>query len=342
MIERRVALLLVVIAGLAGYLVGTVTPTPPLAAQQPAEQCFPETGKCVRGDFLTYWRANGGLRQQGLPISDEMVETQAPPPAGDGKTYTVQYFERSRFERHPENQPPNDVLLGLLGSEQYAVRYPAGSPSAPPGPVPTPAPSATTPGAPALSVATSRSYRDSILGLVVAGELVNNGGDASDIRVVASVIDTAGNTVATDSDSPSLLILGNGKRVGFLITIHNAPQQYAELRFQVESQPPGQIDRDFYYGDLVVEGATFQPPTTQSGYGRIVGQVRNTGSRATEVVTVVAVAVAGDNSVLDANDVHPSLRSIPPGGTSPFELTWFGQRMSPAAIRYTVWGSPQR
>jgi hypothetical protein len=123
MIDRRFALALVVIVGLAGYLVGTMAPTPPLAAQQPAEQCFPETGKCVRGDFLAYWRANGGLRQQGLPISDEMQETQAPPPAGDGKTYTVQYFERSRFERHPENQPPNDVLLGLLGSEQYRAKY---------------------------------------------------------------------------------------------------------------------------------------------------------------------------------------------------------------------------
>jgi len=111
------------LVGLVAFLAGSVAPAALLVAQQPAEQCFPETGKCVRGDFLTYWRANGGLRQQGLPISDEMQETQAPPPAGDGKTYTVQYFERSRFERHPENQPPNDVLLGLLGSEQYRAKY---------------------------------------------------------------------------------------------------------------------------------------------------------------------------------------------------------------------------
>lgn len=111
------------LVGLVAFLAGGMAPAAVLVAQQPTEQCFPETGKCVRGDFLVYWRANGGLRQQGLPISDEMQETQAPPPAGDGKTYTVQYFERSRFERHPENQPPNDVLLGLLGSEQYRAKY---------------------------------------------------------------------------------------------------------------------------------------------------------------------------------------------------------------------------
>jgi hypothetical protein len=41
---------------------------------------------------------------------------------GDG-TYTVQYFERARFERHPENQAPYDVLLGLLGIEALVTRY---------------------------------------------------------------------------------------------------------------------------------------------------------------------------------------------------------------------------
>ena len=34
-----------------------------------------------------------------------------------GKNYTVQYFERNRFEHHPESQPAYRVQLGLLGSE---------------------------------------------------------------------------------------------------------------------------------------------------------------------------------------------------------------------------------
>ena len=28
----------------------------------------------------------------------------------------VQYFERARYEYHPENNAPHDVLLGLLGN----------------------------------------------------------------------------------------------------------------------------------------------------------------------------------------------------------------------------------
>jgi Tol biopolymer transport system component len=47
----------------------------------------------------------------GLPISPLQEEDI------EGQTYQVQWFERARFELHPENAPPFDVLLGLLGRE---------------------------------------------------------------------------------------------------------------------------------------------------------------------------------------------------------------------------------
>ncbi len=86
-------------------------------------QKFPETGHTVGGKFLTYWQQHGGLAQQGYPISDEFQEKSDL----DGKTYTVQYFERAVFEAHPENQPPYDVLLSQLGKFQIDARYPNGS-----------------------------------------------------------------------------------------------------------------------------------------------------------------------------------------------------------------------
>ncbi|MDQ3930836.1 MAG: peptidase S8, partial [Chloroflexota bacterium] len=86
---------------------------------------FPETGKTVRGKFLTYWNEHGVLPQQGYPISEEMQEKSDT----DGKTYTVQYFERAVFELHPENAAPNDVLLSLLGNFLYKQKYPNGAPA---------------------------------------------------------------------------------------------------------------------------------------------------------------------------------------------------------------------
>jgi acetyl esterase/lipase len=80
---------------------------------------FPETGKRVGGRFLEYWQRNGGLAQQGYPISDEFTEVSEL----DGKAYLVQYFERAVFEYHPENPPPNDVLLSQLGTFRFREKY---------------------------------------------------------------------------------------------------------------------------------------------------------------------------------------------------------------------------
>jgi WD40 repeat protein len=107
---------------LAGLLASLVTALP--SAAQPSSRTFPETGKTVQGTFLTYWQQHGGLAQQGYPISDQMQEQSAT----DGKTYTVQYFERAIFELHPENQPPYNVLLSLLGNFRYQQKYPNGAP----------------------------------------------------------------------------------------------------------------------------------------------------------------------------------------------------------------------
>jgi YVTN family beta-propeller protein len=100
---------------------------PPTNLEGRPDYCFVETQRCLGGAFRAYWERTGGLAQHGYPLSDEFSERN---PA-DGKTYTVQYFERARFEYHPENiGTPYDVLLGLLGSQQFATRYPQGQPAA--------------------------------------------------------------------------------------------------------------------------------------------------------------------------------------------------------------------
>jgi hypothetical protein len=88
-------------------------------------QAFPETGKKVCGRFLAHWEEHGALAQQGYPISNEFREVSDV----DGKPYNVQYFERAVFEYHPENKPPFDVLLSLLGTLAFKERYPNGVPA---------------------------------------------------------------------------------------------------------------------------------------------------------------------------------------------------------------------
>jgi hypothetical protein len=82
------------------------------SAQAAERICFKEVPNCIEARFAEYWRANGGLAVFGLPLSPARQERVG------GGTYLAQLFERNRFELHPENQPPYDVLLGRLGDEQ--------------------------------------------------------------------------------------------------------------------------------------------------------------------------------------------------------------------------------
>jgi len=97
------------------------------AVAAPGGDCltFSQTGHSICGRLLQAWRASGleidgrpgktveeNLALFGLPLSSPQSEVLS-----DGRSRTVQWFERARLELHPENAAPYDVLLGLLGNE---------------------------------------------------------------------------------------------------------------------------------------------------------------------------------------------------------------------------------
>jgi hypothetical protein len=108
---------------LLGLLGAELTSHITFAPGQPSEATetsmyFHETQHSLSEPFLSYWRAYGGLAVFGYPISEPAAEESFT----DGKTYTVQYFQRNRFEHHPENVAPYDVLLGLLGRDALDIQ----------------------------------------------------------------------------------------------------------------------------------------------------------------------------------------------------------------------------
>jgi hypothetical protein len=86
-------------------------PARPARAQE--QRCFEQTGHCISGRFLEFWQQNGGLDVFGYPIAPAREERNR----DTGKSYLTQWFERNRFELHPENRRPYDVLLGRLGED---------------------------------------------------------------------------------------------------------------------------------------------------------------------------------------------------------------------------------
>ena len=120
---------------------------------------FPESGHTLNSSFKLAWEKNGGLARFGLPISEEFDEISPI----DGKAHTTQYFERARFEYHPEISNNYSVVLTPIG-EAVAALHKIGTAAVaqgntptydealfvpPPPPTPTPTPTAVTASRPA-------------------------------------------------------------------------------------------------------------------------------------------------------------------------------------------------
>lgn len=147
-----------------GQLGREVRPADPAVAPsaQSSARYFVQTGHNVNL-FLNYWNKQGGLERFGMPLSEELRETNT----ADGNVYTVQYFERARLEYHPEAKgTPGEVQLGLIGTERYAaikaanpVAAAAGNPI--PAPITAAAPPAPTDNIEMLMWKTINDYRAS-------------------------------------------------------------------------------------------------------------------------------------------------------------------------------------
>lgn len=80
---------------------------------------FPETGHAIDNAFRREWEANGGIQAFGYPLSEPIYE----PSIEDGVFRLVQYFERARFEYHPDLAERGfPILLGHLGREALMAR----------------------------------------------------------------------------------------------------------------------------------------------------------------------------------------------------------------------------
>jgi hypothetical protein len=118
------------------------------AANQATPHFFPQTNQAITPEFWNYWSTRGlnfdgggassfeeSLALFGYPISGALRER-----AADGKVYLTQWFERARFEYHPEASAPNQVRVELFGSKLSPTNSAPGSAYPTPGSAyPTPA-----------------------------------------------------------------------------------------------------------------------------------------------------------------------------------------------------------
>jgi hypothetical protein len=94
---------------------------PNSSVAQDEARYFPETGHWVTGDFLRFYESVAdALLVYGFPITDAFQTESVPQNPG----MLVQYFEKARFEYHPENPPELEVTVSTLGEYMYELEGP--------------------------------------------------------------------------------------------------------------------------------------------------------------------------------------------------------------------------
>lgn len=299
----------------------------PLAALQSWAQSgcrtFPETGKTVCGKFLTYWDTHGGLAQQGFPISNPFQEKNDL----DGKTYTVQYFERAVFEEHPENQPPYDVLLSQLGTFQFQRKYPSGDPSPPITTTPTPP---TRSGdfeifEPAVRIKGANVIVSGAIRYTGTATLINP-------EITVALLDKDGKEINSLPCCALVTLVRPGMYLPYRHEISDPDALMADVKVTAKASPATQADIDFYASDWASANVELVLPTDDRDFPKLKGIIKHNGSKPSEAVNVAAVIWDKDDNVLDVANV---VLTISPanrvqGATLPFELTF--ELAAPASI----------
>ncbi|HYF62185.1 MAG TPA: hypothetical protein VD886_05180 [Herpetosiphonaceae bacterium] len=129
-------------SGMIMHYTDAAPPTAGAPAQAGARH-FPETGHNLSGPFRAFYESHGldfgdpgfspgeSLALFGYPLTEPFNELNP----DTGEYLLVQYFERARFEWHPDNPERYKVLLGRLGAMRYIQAYGSVTPGDPAAPV---------------------------------------------------------------------------------------------------------------------------------------------------------------------------------------------------------------
>jgi len=292
---------------------------------------FPETGFTVKGKFLKYWNEHGGLAQQGFPVSNEFQEKSE----ADGKTYTVQYFERSVFELHTENQPPYDILLTQLGTLRLKQKYPNGTGNT----TPVPSQPTTRPvSGPLVQLGNYTAYKLTATSVVVVGVISNTGTvPASNLNVSCDLLDVSGGVAATGRDQVlSFVTLDPGKQAGFYCYIGSPPATWAKVEAQVSATPYDPSGFHLYKpanASLTITADTLAKDTYVGWHVR--GKLTNTATTPLQFAKVIATGYDANGNIVDVQSGFAGEGDLAPGAAAPFDAHLI--RSDTTITRYTLY-----
>jgi hypothetical protein len=185
----------------------------------------------------------------------------------------------------------------------------------------------------ARNVATTKNTSGQFL---IIGEFVNLGqGDIGELKVLVSVLDGTGKTIAAPTAVLALEALGPGEKTVWQATVTEKLDAIGEVRAQAQAARLATSVRDRLYKDLKVAGVSFSSQTGQQPTVWVNGQVTNTGSNSASVGVWIAAYAADGKLTHVTLDSSTRLYQVPAAQEQPFQIALPGLSEPPA--RYEFW-----
>lgn len=167
----------------------------------------------------------------------------------------------------------------------------------------------------------------------IVGEVLNTtNSNINFVKVVATFYDEAGTVIGTGFTYTELDIIPPNDAVPFKISSY--PDKIQPASYKLSSDYNTTSEEPFAGLSIKSHSATIS-----MGYYEIVGEVENTSTMPAEFVKIVATYYNYNGHVIGTAFTYTEIDVVEAGGTSPFKLSSYPRKISPASYKLQVEGS---
>jgi hypothetical protein len=189
-----------------------------------------------------------------------------------------------------------------------------------------------------LDIVASTSYRDRAGTLCLVGIIGNDLDVGLGAEVTATLVDTAGATLAQAQSRyyPGGLLVP-GVRLPFRMELAAPPPAWSAIQWSLSAFDISG-EAEIVYHSLEAQDLVLRPPAGPTAPWTLTGQIANTGARAARPVRLYAAVYDAAGALLDTNEVDGPPDPVVPGARTAFTLPLPRPGMQPARAEVVVEG----
>lgn len=143
-------------------------------------------------------------------------------------------------------------------------------------------------------------------------------------KITVTLTDGSGKVLATSNAIYIPSIVRPGTNIPYKALFSSPPVKFDKVEVDIEADQMTSFAEAFYYGDIQVLDPSLVQPKASYDHPKVVGRVKNTGSKTASLIGIVGVLYGADGKVIDVAETFAKKDKVAPSEDSPFQLDFVG------------------